>query len=49
MAALAMNVILTSFLFLLFRPKPIVIFWCLFTVGYWHTIIFSHPAAFLPQ
>lgn len=49
MAALAMNVILTSFLFLLFRPKPIVIFWCLFTVGYWHTIIFSHPRGAPPS
>ena len=43
MAALAMNVILTSFLFLLFRPKPIIVFWCLFAVGYWHIIIFSQP------
>ena len=44
-----MNVILTSFLFLLFRPKPIVIFWCLFTIGYWHTIIFSHPRSTGPS
>jgi hypothetical protein len=36
-----MNVILTSFLFLLFRPKPVVIFWCLFVVGYWHTTVHS--------
>ena len=43
MAALGMNVILTSFLFLLFRPKPIIVFWCLFAVGYWHIIIFSQP------
>lgn len=48
MAALAMNIVLTSFLFLLFRPKPIVIFWCLFTVGYWHIIIFSQPRAVPP-
>lgn len=41
--ALAMNIILTSSLFLLFRPQPIVIFWCLFAVGYWHIIIFSQP------
>ena len=49
MEALAMNIILTSFLFLLFRPKPIVIFWCLFTVGYWHTVIFSHPRRIPPS
>lgn len=49
MAGLAMNVILTSFLFLLFRPKPIVIFWCLFVVGYWHIIIFSEPRSIPPS
>jgi hypothetical protein len=38
-----MNIPLTSFLFLLFRPKPIIIFWCLFAVGYWHITIFSQP------
>lgn len=48
MSALAMNVILTSLLFLLFRPKPIVILWCLFAVGYWHIIIFSLPRSIPP-
>ena len=47
--ALAMNVIITSFLFLLFRPKPIIIFWCLFVVGYWHIIIFSQPRTTPPS
>lgn len=49
MPALAMNVILTSSLFLLFRPKPIIIFWCLFAVGYWHIIIFSQPRTVPPS
>ena len=49
MPALAMNVILTSFLFLLFRPRPIVIFWCLFAIGYWHIIIFSLPRSIPPS
>jgi hypothetical protein len=49
MSALAMNVVTTSFLFLLFRPKPIVIFWCLFAVGYWHIIIFSQPRTVPPS
>ena len=49
MPALAMNVVLTSFLFLLFRPKPIITFWCLFTVGYWHIIIFSQPRRVPPS
>lgn len=47
--ALAMNVTLTSFLFLLFRPKPIILFWCLFAVGYWHIIIFSQPRVIPPS
>ena len=25
-------------------PLPIVTFWCLFTIRYWHTIIFSRPS-----
>ena len=44
-----MNIIITSFLFLLFRPKPIITFWCLFTVGYWHIIIFSQPRIVPPS
>ena len=44
-----MNVILTSFLFLLFRPKPLIIFWCLFAVGYWHITIFSQPRTVPPS
>jgi hypothetical protein len=32
-----------------FRPKPIVIFWCLFAVGYWHIIIFSQPRTVPPS
>jgi len=43
-----MNLTLTSFLFLLFRPKPLVLFWCLFAVGYWHIIIFSQPRLIPP-
>lgn len=49
MVALAMNIILTSLLFLLFRPRPIVLFWCLFTIGYWHIIIFSQPRTAPPS
>jgi hypothetical protein len=49
MKALAMNTVLSSFLFLFFRPKPIIIFWCLFAVGYWHIIIFSQPRTVPPS
>ncbi|KAJ6604512.1 hypothetical protein DFH09DRAFT_967925 [Mycena vulgaris] len=41
--ALAFNALITAFLFLLLRPKPIVLFWCLVCIGYWHIIIFSQP------
>ena len=44
-----MDVILTSSLFLLFRPKPIILFWCLFAIGYWHIIIFSQPHRIPPS
>ncbi|KAJ7654964.1 hypothetical protein DFH06DRAFT_485784 [Mycena polygramma] len=41
--ALAFNAIITALLFLLLRPKPIVLFWCLVCIGYWHIILFSQP------
>ena len=47
--AIAMDVIVTSSLFLLFRPKPIILFWCLFTIGYWHIVIFSQPHRIPPS
>jgi len=27
----------------LLRPRPIVLFWCLVCIGYWHIILFSQP------
>ncbi|KAF7339605.1 LCCL domain-containing protein [Mycena sanguinolenta] len=41
--ALAFNAIVTASLFLLLRPKPIVLFWCLVCIGYWHIVLFSQP------
>ncbi|KAJ6519665.1 hypothetical protein C8R45DRAFT_952282 [Mycena sanguinolenta] len=41
--ALAFSAITTASLFLLFRPKPIVLFWCLVCIGYWHIVLFSQP------
>ncbi|KAJ7706322.1 hypothetical protein B0H17DRAFT_1036725 [Mycena rosella] len=41
--ALAFNALITAFLFLVLRPKPIILFWCLVCIGYWHIIIFSQP------
>ncbi|KAJ7487449.1 hypothetical protein B0H11DRAFT_1721030 [Mycena galericulata] len=41
--ALAFNALITAFLFLLLRPKPIVLFWCLVCIGFWHIALFSQP------
>ncbi|CCM05180.1 uncharacterized protein FIBRA_07389 [Fibroporia radiculosa] len=57
--ALAWNVIITALIFLLLRPQPIVTFWSLVCIGFWHVALFSEPmgtpppldeafAAFLP-
>ncbi|KAL0951389.1 hypothetical protein HGRIS_008085 [Hohenbuehelia grisea] len=40
---LAFNVIITCLLFLLLRPKPIVLYWCLVCIGFWHIALFSQP------
>ncbi|KAE9408250.1 hypothetical protein BT96DRAFT_970895 [Gymnopus androsaceus JB14] len=42
-AALAMNILVTFILFVVLRPKPIVLFWCLVCIGYWHVTLFSQP------
>ncbi|KAL0578594.1 hypothetical protein V5O48_003385 [Marasmius crinis-equi] len=47
-AALGMNAVITALIFAVFKPKPIVIFWCLFCIGFWHIILFSQPAGSPP-
>ncbi|KZW02660.1 hypothetical protein EXIGLDRAFT_816420 [Exidia glandulosa HHB12029] len=39
--ALAFDIIVTFILFLLLRPPPVVLFWCLVCLGYWHITLFS--------
>ncbi|KAI0375410.1 hypothetical protein BV20DRAFT_960553 [Pilatotrama ljubarskyi] len=46
--ALAFNVIITALLFLVLRPKPIVLYWCLVCIGFWHVTLFSQPQASPP-
>ncbi|KAF7320383.1 LCCL domain-containing protein [Mycena kentingensis (nom. inval.)] len=41
--ALAFNALVTALLFLVLRPKPIVLFWCLVCIGFWHVVLFSQP------
>ncbi|KAJ7596886.1 hypothetical protein C8J56DRAFT_1011488 [Mycena floridula] len=47
-AALAMNLLVTCFIFLVLRPKAIVKFWCLVCIGYWHSTLFSDPRSYPP-
>ena len=42
-AALAFNILITCALFILLRPKPIVLYWSLVCIGFWHVTLFSQP------
>lgn len=46
--ALAFNILITCFLFLVLRPKAIVMWWCLVCIGFWHIALFSQPQATPP-
>ncbi|KAF5384916.1 hypothetical protein D9615_001400 [Tricholomella constricta] len=46
--ALVFNIIITWLLFVILRPKPIVLYWCLVCIGYWHVSLFSQPRASPP-
>ncbi|KAG6818053.1 hypothetical protein H0H87_009208 [Tephrocybe sp. NHM501043] len=46
--ALAFNVIVTWILFVIFRPKALVQYWCLVCIGFWHVSLFSQPRASPP-
>lgn len=40
---LAFDAIITALLFLLLRPKPIILYWTLVCIGFWHVTLFSQP------
>ena len=42
-AALAFNVLITVLIFLVLRPRPIIQFWSIFCIGFWHITLFSQP------
>ncbi|KAK7468743.1 hypothetical protein VKT23_003246 [Stygiomarasmius scandens] len=46
--ALVFNVLITCLVFFVLRPKPIVKFWCLVCIGFWHIVLFSQPAGSPP-
>ena len=41
--ALVLNVLVTVALFMIIRPKPIITFWCMVCIGFWHITLFSQP------
>ncbi|EPQ60530.1 hypothetical protein GLOTRDRAFT_113140 [Gloeophyllum trabeum ATCC 11539] len=41
--ALAFDILVTWLLFWILRPRPIVLYWCLVCIGYWHVALFSQP------
>ncbi|KAG1749852.1 uncharacterized protein EDB91DRAFT_1047044 [Suillus paluster] len=46
--ALAFNILMTCLLFLVLRPRAIVMWWCLVCIGFWHIALFSQPQATPP-
>ncbi|KAF5323470.1 hypothetical protein D9611_005772 [Ephemerocybe angulata] len=40
---LAFDILVTCLLFLVLRPKAIVLYWCLVCIGFWHVSLFSQP------
>ena len=41
--ALAVNILITWLLFVILKPKTIVLYWCMVSIGYWHVTLFSQP------
>lgn len=41
--ALAINILVTCLLFVVFRPKAAVLYWSLICIGFWHVALFSQP------
>lgn len=47
--ALAFNVLISCLLMFVLRPKPIITFWCLVCIGFWHVTLFSQPRSLPPD
>lgn len=47
--ALAFNILCSCIIFLFIRPKPLVLFWCMVCMGYWHIVFFSQPVGAPPE
>ena len=47
--ALALNILVTVIIFLVIRPRPVVLFWCMVCIGFWHITLFSQPRTYPPD
>ena len=47
--ALAFNIIITTLLFIVIRPRPIFLYWSLVCIGFWHITLYSQPQAYPPD
>lgn len=45
---LAFNILITALLFLVLRPKPVFLYWCLVCIGFWHVSLYSQPQGYPP-
>jgi hypothetical protein len=48
-AALVFNALVTFLLFAVLRPRPLVLYWSLVCIGFWHVTLFSQPRGTLPD
>ena len=46
--ALIFNILVTCLLFFVLRPRPLVLYWCLVCIGFWHVSLFSAPRSVPP-
>ncbi|KAH7104215.1 hypothetical protein BKA62DRAFT_498436 [Auriculariales sp. MPI-PUGE-AT-0066] len=47
--AIIFNVLASVLLFLVLRPRPLVLFWSLVCLGYWHISLFADPRSIPPD
>lgn len=43
LSALLFNILVTTFIFLVLRPKALTLFWSMVCIGFWHITFFSSP------
>lgn len=46
--ALAINAVVFALVFIVFQPSPLVLFWSMICIGFWHVSLFSDPSRAIP-